>query len=106
MQDDTGSTMSLAAGTPTGDARRREEFRGAFVGLDAASVMGVELMAATLTWSGIGWLVDRWLGTPPWFLAIGALLGNAAGIYLIWLRSGRMQDAAIADREAGPPVAQ
>jgi ATP synthase protein I len=59
--------------------------------------MGVELISATLTWAGIGWLVDRWLGTAPWFLAIGALVGNAAGIYLIWLRGARM-DAADADR--------
>lgn len=66
--------------------------------------MGVELMAATLTWAAIGWLVDRWLGTEPWFLAIGALLGNAAGIYLIWLRSGRMQDAAVAERETRASV--
>jgi ATP synthase protein I len=68
--------------------------------------MGVELVAAVLTWSGIGWLVDRWLGTEPWFLAVGALVGNAAGIYLIWLRSGRMQDAAVAEREAGSSVAR
>jgi ATP synthase protein I len=74
--------------------------------MDEASVMGVELMAAVLTWAGVGWLVDRWLGTDPWFLAIGALVGNAAGIYLIWLRSGRMQDAAVAEREAGASVAR
>jgi F0F1-type ATP synthase assembly protein I len=71
--------------------------RGAWSGLDQSSIMGVELLSATLTWAGIGWLADRWLGTAPWFLAIGALLGNAAGIYLIWLRGARM-DAADADR--------
>lgn len=64
--------------------------RGVLRGLDQSSVMGVELITATLTWAGIGWLVDRWLGTEPWFVAIGALLGNAAGIYLIWLRGKRM----------------
>jgi len=53
--------------------------------------MGVELLAATLTWAGVGWLVDRWLGTAPWFLAIGALVGNGAGLYLVWLRGSRMQ---------------
>jgi F0F1-type ATP synthase assembly protein I len=52
--------------------------------------MGAELLTATLTWAGIGWLIDRWLDTAPWFLAIGALLGNAAGIYLVWLRGKRM----------------
>lgn len=71
--------------------------RGALRGLDQSSVMGVELIAATLTWAGAGWLLDRWLGTEPWFLAIGALLGNAAGIYLIWLRGRRMD--ALEERE-------
>jgi F0F1-type ATP synthase assembly protein I len=65
--------------------------RSAARGLDHSSIMAAELIAALLTWSGIGWLLDRWLGTGPWMLAIGALIGNAAGIYLIWLRSGRME---------------
>jgi F0F1-type ATP synthase assembly protein I len=84
----------------TSSARDR---RSALRGLDQSSVMGVELLTATLTWAGIGWLVDRWLGTAPWFLAIGALLGNAAGIYLVWLRGRRMDaiEAAEADRQSG-----
>jgi F0F1-type ATP synthase assembly protein I len=74
--------------------------RGTLRGLDQSSVMGVELITATLTWAGIGWLIDRWLGTAPWFLAIGAILGNAAGIYLVWLRGRRMD--AIEARESAP----
>jgi len=74
--------------------------RGVLRGLDQSSVMGVELIAATLTWAGIGWLIDRWLGSAPWFLAIGAILGNAAGIYLVWLRGHRMD--AIEARESAP----
>ena len=46
-----------------------------------------EFLAAIFTWAGIGWLVDRWLGTGPWFLIAGAVLGNSLGIYLMWLRS-------------------
>ncbi len=64
--------------------------RGIWVGLDQAHVMGVELMAAILTWAGIGSLIDRALGSGPWFLAIGALVGNFAGLYLVWMRSARM----------------
>jgi F0F1-type ATP synthase assembly protein I len=82
------------------DARSQDSShrRGALRGLDQSSVMGVELITATLTWAGIGWLIDRWLGTAPWFLAIGAILGNAAGIYLVWLRGRRMD--AIEARES------
>jgi F0F1-type ATP synthase assembly protein I len=54
-----------------------------------------ELVAATLTWGAIGWLLDRWLGTEPWFLSIGFLLGWATGFYLVYLRSmGRIGTAA------------
>jgi ATP synthase protein I len=67
--------------------------------------MGVELLTATLTWAGIGWLVDRWLGTDPWFLATGAILGNAAGIYLVWLRGRRMDAIEQAIGRAGAPGA-
>jgi F0F1-type ATP synthase assembly protein I len=80
---------------PTTDAVARatsSSRRDLWTGVDHASVMGVELMAAILTWTGVGWLVDRWLGTAPWFLVAGGLIGNAAGLYLIWLRSGRMND--------------
>jgi len=67
-------------------------------GVDQSSIMGVELLAGTLIWAAVGWGIDRWLGTEPWFLAIGAIVGNAAGIYLVWLRSGRM-DASEDSRE-------
>ena len=28
-----------------------------------------------------GWLLDRWLGTNPWLLITGIVLGGAAGFY-------------------------
>jgi len=28
-----------------------------------------------------GWLLDRWLGTRPWLLVAGIVLGAAAGFY-------------------------
>lgn len=78
--------------------------RSALRGLDQSSVMGMELVSATLTWAAIGWLIDRWLGTDPWFLASGALLGNAAGLTLVWLRARRMDtlEAAEAAGRADP----
>lgn len=61
--------------------------------------MGLELLVAICFWAGMGAFIDRWLGTGHWFLAVGALVGNFAGIYLIWLRSGRMQAADDARRD-------
>lgn len=105
-------SAAVTAGQGAGSARLgREGRRALWQGLDQGSIMGVELMAAILTWAGLGWLADRWLGTGPWLLVVGALIGNAAGIYLIWLRSGRMdardaeaarvQQAAPADEPTG-----
>jgi F0F1-type ATP synthase assembly protein I len=63
--------------------------RGVGRGLD----LTVEFAAAILTWGGIGWLVDQWLGLAPWAMVVGFLLGNGCGIYLMWLRS-RQEEAA------------
>jgi len=29
----------------------------------------------------LGWVLDRWLGTRPWLLVAGLVLGAAAGFY-------------------------
>ena len=39
------------------------------------------LFAAVLSGLMIGWLLDRWLGTKPWLLVAGLVLGAAAGFY-------------------------
>lgn len=49
--------------------------------------LAMELLTATFFWGGIGWLVDGWLGTGPVLMALGFVLGNGLGIYLIWVRS-------------------
>lgn len=53
---------------------------------DSGWVMVAELVAATLTWGGIGWLADTWLQTAPWLMSIGFLVGFATGFYLVWAR--------------------
>ncbi len=39
------------------------------------------LFAAVVAGLGLGWLLDRWLGTRPWLLVAGLVLGAAAGFY-------------------------
>ena len=41
---------------------------------------GVELLAALLVGGGIGWLLDRWIGSSPLFLLIFFFLGAGAGL--------------------------
>ena len=39
------------------------------------------LFAAVVSGLIVGWLLDRWLGTKPWLLVAGVVLGSAAGFY-------------------------
>ena len=39
------------------------------------------LFAAVISGMLAGWLLDRWLGTKPWLLVTGLVLGAAAGFY-------------------------
>ncbi len=38
--------------------------------------------------AGLGWLIDRWLGTQPWGLMIFLLLGFAAGVLNVMRSAG------------------
>ena len=50
------------------------------------SILGT-LVAGVLAWGGIGWLLDRWLGT-RYLVAVGILVGMAGAFYLIIKRYG------------------
>jgi ATP synthase protein I len=39
-----------------------------------------ELVIAVLAGAGLGWLIDRWLGTSPWGFIVLLLLGFVAGV--------------------------
>jgi len=51
--------------------------------LGLASGIGFQFAAAVLVGLGLGWLVDRFAHTTPWFLLIGMALGIAAGAYSV-----------------------
>ncbi|HEV2929763.1 MAG TPA: AtpZ/AtpI family protein [Propionibacteriaceae bacterium] len=50
------------------------------------SIIGT-LIAGVLAWGGIGWLLDRWLGT-RYLVAVGIVVGMAGAFYLIVKRYG------------------
>ena len=50
------------------------------------SIIGT-LIAGVLAWGGIGWLLDRWLGT-RYLVAVGIIVGMAGAFYLIMKRYG------------------
>ena len=56
---------------------------------DADAAWGVPgyLLAGMALYGGLGWLLDRWLGT-SWIVLVGLLAGSALAMYVIWLRYG------------------
>ena len=48
------------------------------------SRVATELLAGLLVGAGIGWTLDKWFNTNPWFLILFFLLGGAAGILNLW----------------------
>lgn len=48
------------------------------------------LFAAVVAGLGVGWLLDRWLGTRPWLLVAGLVLGAAAGFYELIRTSSKL----------------
>ena len=60
------------AASPADDATREKW---------AVAGAGMELAAGIGLFAGLGYLLDWWLGSLPWFTVTGALLGLAAGMY-------------------------
>ncbi|MGI9017451.1 MAG: AtpZ/AtpI family protein [Euzebya sp.] len=68
-------------------AQTAEEKRELWKDFDNSWVMVSELVGATLTWGGVGWLADRLLGLAPLLMSLGFVVGFWCGFYLIWGRS-------------------
>ena len=46
-----------------------------------AYAAGITLFASVVSFCGLGYLLDRWLGTDPWLLIAGIVIGSAAGLF-------------------------
>ena len=46
-----------------------------------AYAAGITLVAVVVAFCGFGGLLDKWLGTDPWLLIAGIVVGSAAGLY-------------------------
>jgi len=47
-----------------------------------------ELVAGVLVGAGLGWLLDKWLGTVPWGMFVFALIGFTAGVLNVMRQAG------------------
>ena len=57
---------------------------GSQTGKGLAFRIGTEIVVAVAVGGSIGFLIDTWLDTRPWFLIVFLLLGNAAGLWNVF----------------------
>ena len=65
------------------------EKKGSFMG--SAFKLGTELVAAVVVGTIIGFILDNWFDTKPWFIIIFFFLGTAAGLLNVIRAANRMQ---------------
>ena len=62
-------------------ARALRAFQETMTRAGPVLVASYTLIGAIILLGGIGYIVDRWRGTSPWFLLGGLLLGLIVGFY-------------------------
>jgi len=68
----------VIAGSAMADEENKEEInRKSGIAYAAAFSLFASVVSGLIG----GWLLDRWLGTAPWLLVAGIILGAAAGFY-------------------------
>ncbi len=82
-------------------AEEAEKSRGRSSGFGRATKIASEFVAGVIVGGGIGWAIDRGLGTAPWGMILFVLLGFAAGVLNVLRAEGVVADAGVRLREAG-----
>ena len=77
--DELERRLSEARAARDAKARGRSGLPGEQGGYGFAVRLSIELVSTLAVGVFIGWALDRWLGTAPWFLVVCFFLGAAAG---------------------------
>ena len=80
-----------------GEASGREE--GSALGLATRAI--TELVVGIAVAMGVGWLLDRWLGTKPWLMLVFLPFGFAAGVLNVMRLSQSKQAEELMGGKAG-----
>ena len=86
---DFKTRLKIAKSKIKKQARLDSEKRGSFMG--SAFKLGTELVSAVAFGTIIGFILDSWFDTKPWFIIIFSFLGTAAGILNVIRTANRMQ---------------
>jgi F0F1-type ATP synthase assembly protein I len=62
-------------------ARGLKALQSTIVGSGPAAMASYTLIGAIILLGGIGYAIDQWRGTSPWFLFGGLILGLVVGFY-------------------------
>jgi ATP synthase protein I len=97
--DQVGKQPGFGRTSETGPASRTATDHSA---LARGFRLSSELVAGVLVGAGLGWLIDRWLGSLPWGMFVFALLGFTAGVLNVMrsagLASGGVPDSTVERR--------
>lgn len=53
---------------------------------------GSSFLSSILAGTALGYLADMWLGTDPWLVVIGIIVGSYAGFMKMWQYAKKMDD--------------
>ncbi len=79
------------------EATRKHEVDGVAPGNSSSAAMafasrsGIGVVATLVCGTGLGWLIDHWLGTIPLFLILFFVLGAGAGLFNIFWAARPLQ---------------
>lgn len=105
-----GVTGDLAARIAEAQRGRNEEpdgpdgprNAGNLSGLSRGLRLGTEFIAAILVGTGMGYVLDSWLGTAPWLLLGMLCVGFAAGVLNVTRSVAAMNKADPPGQDPGP----
>ena len=83
----------------------RQDRKAFFRELGKYSALGLEMALSVVIGMGIGYYLDRWLGTEPWLMIVWIGLGFAAGVrslYRTAVRSGKDLEREEEERRRKP----
>ena len=90
MNDDNFKTrLRIAKKEMLKKSLNENEKRGLFMG--SAFRLGTELVAAVVVGTIIGFILDNWFDTKPWFIIIFFFIGVVAGILNVIRVANNMQ---------------